>query len=111
VRIASPALIYVALSYHRAMFDAADAPDPERVYANHLKTCAMSGIEPVPSERALGLMRIPAKLTAESDDVDRVVSCGAWSSDFSAVGHHRCQFSGLESRCTTAGQPGRPASA
>ena len=54
---------------------------------------------------------IPAKLTDESDDVDRVVSCGAWRSDFSAVGHHRCQFSVLESRCTTAGQPGSPVSA
>ena len=38
-----------------------------------------------------GKLRIPAKLTDESDDVDRVVSCGAWRSDFSAVGHHRCQ--------------------
>jgi putative ABC transport system substrate-binding protein len=56
-------------------------------------------------------VRIPAKLTDESDDVDRVVSCGAWRSDFSAVGHHRCQFSVLESRCTTAGQPESSASA
>ena len=56
----------------------------------------------------LAKMRIPAKVTDESDDVDRVVSCGAWRSDFSAVGHHRCQFSVLESGCTTAGQPGRP---
>src|ERR1700681_2490212 len=29
------------------------------------------------------MVRIPAKLTDESDDVDRVVSCGAWCSDFS----------------------------
>jgi hypothetical protein len=56
-------------------------------------------------------LRIPAKVTDESDDVDRVVSCGAWRSDFSAVGHHRCQFSVLESGSTTAGQPGSPASA
>ena len=46
-----------------------------------------SGLTPRNSE-----VRIPAKLTDESDDVDRVVSCGAWSSDFSVVGHHRCQF-------------------
>ncbi len=45
-----------------------------------------SGIE------AEGAVHIPAKLTDESDDVDRVVSYGAWGSDFSAVGHHRCQF-------------------
>ena len=38
------------------MFDPADAPDPERVYANYLKTCAMLGVEPVPRERALGLI-------------------------------------------------------
>jgi hypothetical protein len=35
------------------------------------------------------LVRIPAKLTAESDDDDRVESRGAWCSDFSLVGHHR----------------------
>ena len=52
----SPALIYAALRYHRAMFDPADAPDPDRVYANYLRTCAMLGIEPVPRERALGLI-------------------------------------------------------
>jgi hypothetical protein len=56
-------------------------------------------------------VRIPAKLTDKSDDDDRVVSCSAWRSDFSAVGHHRCQFPVLESRCTTAGQPGSPANA
>ena len=56
-------------------------------------------------------LRIPAKLTDESDDVDRVVSCGAWGSDFSVVGHHRCRFSVLEIGCTPAGQPGSPASA
>jgi hypothetical protein len=42
--------------YHRAMFNAADAPDPEDVHANYLKTCAMLGIEAVPRERALGLI-------------------------------------------------------
>ena len=39
------------------MFDAADAPDPDLVYANYLKTCAMSGVEPVSRERALGLVQ------------------------------------------------------
>jgi hypothetical protein len=39
-----------------AMFDAADAPDPDRVYANYLETCRRLGIEPVPRERALGLI-------------------------------------------------------
>ncbi len=34
------------------MLDPADAPDPDLVYANYLKTCAMLGIEPVPRERA-----------------------------------------------------------
>jgi hypothetical protein len=42
-------------SYHRAMFDAADAPAPDLVYRNYLRTCEMLGIEPVPRERALGL--------------------------------------------------------
>ena len=27
------------------MFDPADAPDPDLVYANYLRTCAMLGIE------------------------------------------------------------------
>ena len=36
-----------------AMFDPADAPDPDLVYANYLKTCAMLGIEPTPREQAL----------------------------------------------------------
>ena len=39
------------------MFDPADAPDPDLVYANYLKTCAMSGVEPVSRERALGLVQ------------------------------------------------------
>ena len=34
------------------------------------------------------MLRIPAKLTAESDDDDRVGSRGAWCSDSSLVGHH-----------------------
>jgi len=36
------------------MFDPADAPDPDDVYGNYLKTCAMLGIDPVPRARALG---------------------------------------------------------
>ena len=43
--------------YHRVMFDPADAPDPDLVYANYLKTCAMLGIEPTPREQALGLIQ------------------------------------------------------
>jgi len=39
-----------------AMFDAADAPDPDLVYANYLKTCAMLGVEPTPREQVLGLI-------------------------------------------------------
>ncbi len=39
------------------VFDAVDAPDPEQVYANYLRSCAMAGIEPVPRERALGLLK------------------------------------------------------
>ena len=71
------------------------------------------GIRPAQRHRSrLALtLRIPAKLTDESDDVDRVVSCGAWSSDLSVVGHHRCQFSVVEGGCTTAGQPGSLTSA
>jgi len=34
------------------MFEPADAPDPDEVYANYLRTCATCGIEPVPRERA-----------------------------------------------------------
>ena len=34
------------------MFDPADAPDPEQVYANYLRSCSMAGIEPC---RASGL--------------------------------------------------------
>lgn len=39
------------------MFDPADAPDADLVYAHYLKTCAMCGVEPVPRERALGLIQ------------------------------------------------------
>jgi len=39
------------------MFDPADAPDPDDVYGNYLKTCAMLGIDPVPRARALGLIQ------------------------------------------------------
>ncbi len=38
------------------MFDAADAPDPDRVYLNYSETCRRLGIEPVPRERAVGLI-------------------------------------------------------
>jgi hypothetical protein len=31
--------------------------DLDRAYASYLKTCAMSGVEPVPRERALGLIQ------------------------------------------------------
>ena len=43
--------------YDCAMFDPLDVPDAERVYLNYLRTCAMLGIERVPRERALGLVR------------------------------------------------------
>ena len=33
-------------------------------------------------------LRIPAKLTNESDDDDRVESRGAWGLDSNVVGHH-----------------------
>ena len=39
------------------MFDPADARDPDLLYANYLRTCAMTGVEPVPRERALGLIQ------------------------------------------------------
>ena len=38
------------------MFDPSEAPDSERVYLNYLETCRRLGIEPVPRERALGLI-------------------------------------------------------
>ena len=38
----------------RFMFDPADVPEPDILYAHYLKTCAMLGAEPVPRERALG---------------------------------------------------------
>ena len=37
------------------MVERADATDPDLVYANYLRTCAMLGIEPTPREQALGL--------------------------------------------------------
>ena len=45
-----------AADHHHAMFDPADAADPDVVYSNCLRTCAMLGIKPVPRERALGLI-------------------------------------------------------
>jgi hypothetical protein len=41
---------------NRLVFNPADAPDPDLVYAHYLKTCEMLGIEPTPRERALGLI-------------------------------------------------------
>ena len=35
---------------------APDLPDPDEVYANNLRTCAMLGVEPVPRDRALTLV-------------------------------------------------------
>ena len=55
-RVTYPELIVPARRYHRGMFDAADAPDPDRVYLNYLETCRRLGIEPVPREPALGLI-------------------------------------------------------
>ena len=42
---------------HRAIFDPADAPDADTVYAHYLKTCEMLGIEPTPRKQALGLIQ------------------------------------------------------
>ena len=39
------------------MFEPSAAPEPDLVYANYLRTCEMLGIEPVPRERALGLIQ------------------------------------------------------
>jgi hypothetical protein len=36
---------------------ALDPPDPDRVYGNYLRTSAMLNVDPVPRERALGLMQ------------------------------------------------------
>ena len=41
-----------AMSHH-----VPDPPDPDLVYANYLKTCRRSGVEPVSRERALGLVQ------------------------------------------------------
>jgi len=50
--------------YHRTMLNDADdvapafdPPDEERVYRNYLETCAMLDVEPIPRERALGLIQ------------------------------------------------------
>ena len=55
-RIAPPVSIYAGClpswRHHHAMFDAADAPDPDRVYLNYLESWGQLGIEPVPRERA-----------------------------------------------------------
>ncbi len=34
-----------------------DPPDADEVYAHYLETCRRLGVEPVPRERALGLMQ------------------------------------------------------
>ena len=34
-----------------------DPPDPGRVYRNYLRTCRRLGVEPVPGDRAKGLIR------------------------------------------------------
>jgi len=39
------------------MFDAADAPDPDRVYLDYLESCQRLGIEPVARECALVLIK------------------------------------------------------
>ena len=39
------------------LFDPADAPDPDLVYANYLKTFSMSGVEPLLRQRAIGLLQ------------------------------------------------------
>ena len=39
------------------MFKPADAPDPDLVYRNYLRTCEMLGIGPTPREQALGLIQ------------------------------------------------------
>jgi hypothetical protein len=39
------------------MFNPANAPDPDHVYRNYLRSCSISGIEPVPRECALGLLQ------------------------------------------------------
>ena len=39
------------------MFNPANAPDPDRVYRDYLRSCSISGIEPVPRECALGLLQ------------------------------------------------------
>ena len=44
------------MGFRFQVFDPADAPDPDHVYRNYLKTCAMSGIEPVSREPATGLI-------------------------------------------------------
>ena len=41
---------------YRVIFDPADAPDADRVYANYLRACAIAGTEPVSRERADGLI-------------------------------------------------------
>lgn len=35
--------VLIVRRYYYAMFDPADAPDPDLVYANYLRTCAMLG--------------------------------------------------------------------
>lgn len=65
--IVAPGAFYAAdamLSrYHRAMLDdggndapGLDPPDPQRVYANYLRSCRRLGVKPVPRERARKLI-------------------------------------------------------
>ena len=44
------------MGFRFQVFDPADAPDPDLVYHSYVETCRRLSIEPVPRERALGLI-------------------------------------------------------
>jgi hypothetical protein len=50
----------------RVIFDPADAPDPDQVYANYLRTCTMLGVEPVPRECTAGLLAEQKEVAPDS---------------------------------------------
>ena len=79
---------YPDLRYHRAMFDLADARDPDHVYRNYLRTCAMLGIEPVPRERALGLVGAGLAARGSGGAVLDVTGWGAPFGSKSLTGVH-----------------------
>ena len=82
------------------LFDSGGNPRrrPESVYANYLKTCAMSGVEPVSRERALGLIQEWTEvLSGRPETTDALAQRAASRSAGPTICHsaYRCAISSL----------------